>query len=93
MFFGCPPIFSGTAFSMKSSGYEAARVLGRSVVVEVDLARDRVVHDVLEDRPEAARRRVDLRLGRRRERDDLRVAAVLEVEDPLRRSSRARRRR
>ncbi len=84
MFFGdARPSGSRTAFSMKSRGYEA-RVFSRpAVVVEVDQPRDRIEHHVLEDRPEAARRRPDLRLGRGGKSDDLRVAAVLEVEDPL----------
>ena len=59
-----------------------ARVLGLRVVVKVDDAA-LVDDDVLEDRPERARRLVDLRLGLRREADHLRVAAALEVEDAL----------
>ena len=62
----------------------AARVLGELLVVEVEEARDGVVDHVLEDRPEAAGGGEDLRLGVGREADDLRVAAVLEVEDPVR---------
>ncbi len=61
----------------------AARVLGDLLVVEVEDARDRIVDDVLEDRPESPRGGVDLRLGVRREADHLRVAAVLEVEDAV----------
>ena len=51
-------------------------------VVEVDDAV-LVDRDVLEDRAEGVRRLVDLRLGRRREPDHLRVAAALDVEDAL----------
>ena len=60
-----------------------AGVLGQAVVVEVDRARDRVEDDVLENRPEAVRRRVDLGLRGGGEADHLRVAAVLDVEDTL----------
>ena len=58
-------------------------VLGELLVVEVEDAGDGVVDHVLEDRPEAAGGREDLRLGVGREADHLRVAAVLEVEDTV----------
>src|SRR5258708_36217317 len=57
-----------------------ARVLGLRGVVEVERSA-LVNHNVLEDRPERAHHLVDLRLGRRRQADHLRVAAALEVED------------
>ena len=60
-----------------------ARVLGLALVVEIDLARDRVHHDVLEHRAEALRGREDLRLGLGREADRLGVAAALEIEDAV----------
>ena len=76
---------------MRSSLY-AARVF--SVFESSSRSRRPLVDGhVLEHRPERARRRVDLRLGLRREPDHLRVAAALEVEDAGRRPSRARRRR
>src|ERR1035438_6976536 len=59
----------------------AAGVLGEGVVVEVQPARERVEHHVLENSAKAARASVDLRLGLGREPDDLGIAAVLEVED------------
>ena len=59
-----------------------AGVLGLRAVVEVDDAA-LVEDDVLEDRPERARRLVDLGLGLGGEIDHLRVAAALEVEDAV----------
>ena len=59
----------------------AAGVLGELLRVQVQLARHRVDVDVLEDRPEAPRRREDVGLVGRREADRLGVAAALEVED------------
>ena len=59
-----------------------ARVLGLRLVVEVEHAA-LVDDDVLEDRPERARRLEDLRLGLRREPDHLRVAAAFDVEDAV----------
>ena len=41
----------------------AARVLGERRVVEIERARVGIEDDVLENRAEAARRLVDLRLG------------------------------
>ncbi len=59
-----------------------SRVLRLRVVVQVEHAA--LVHDhVLEHRAPATRGLVDLRLGLGREADHLRVAAALDVEDPL----------
>ena len=58
----------------------AARVLRDAHVVVVRLARERVVHDVLEDGAEADRIE-DLGLLLGGEVDRLRVAAALDVED------------
>jgi len=57
------------------------RVLGLLVRVVVGDPRPRVVDDVLEDRPEALRRRVDLGLRLLLDPDRLRVAPAFEVED------------
>ena len=59
-----------------------AGVLGLREVVEVDGAA-LIDDDVLEDRPERARRPVDLGLRLRVEADHLGVAAALEVEDAV----------
>src|SRR5665213_3430197 len=69
-------------------GHEAdrirgARVLGERGVVDVELARDRVDDDVLEDRAEAMRRGPDLRFRFLAQLDHLRVAPALEVEDAV----------
>ena len=69
------------------------RVLGDRFRCEVELARHRVGGHVLDDRPEPAGRGEDVGLVHRRQPDRLRVAAALEVEQPVRRPSRARRRR
>src|SRR5262245_22012273 len=61
----------------------STRVLGRRVVVEIELTRDRVAGDVFEQRAEAPRSRVDLRLGFGRQANRLRVAATFEVEYPV----------
>ena len=58
-----------------------ARVLGEGRIVEIQQARHRIHHDVLEDRAESPRRRVNLRFGFSREPNGLRVAAAFEVED------------
>ena len=58
-----------------------ARVLGLLVGVVVGHARLRVVDDVFQDRAEALRRGVDLRLRFLVDADRLGVAAALEVED------------
>src|SRR5690606_40912356 len=60
-----------------------ARILRVRVVVEGGHARMRVDDGVLEDRAEAAARRVDERLALGREADHLRVVAALEVEDAV----------
>ena len=78
---------------MNAIGY-AARVFSvmRSSS-RFERARHRIDDDVFEHGAEAARRRINLRLGVRRQPDRLGVAAAFEVEDARRRSSRARRRR
>ncbi len=60
-----------------------SRVLGDRLIIEVDESRHRVVDDILEDRPEHLRRRVDLRFCAGRQPDDLRVASSFEIEHPF----------
>src|SRR5665213_4018659 len=60
-----------------------ACVFGQRVGVEVERARDRIDHDVLEDRAVAMRGIPDLGLGALRELDGLRVTAAFEVEDAV----------
>ena len=68
---------------MKLSG-NAARVFSVSCFrVQVQLARVRIDRNVLEDRAEAVRGRVDVRLVDVAQADRLGVAAALEVEDAL----------
>ena len=55
-------------------------VLGELVGVEIEPARHRIDHDVLEHRAEAAGHRVDLRFRLRRQTNRLRVTAAFEVE-------------
>ena len=56
--------------------------LGRlGFLVEVELARDRIDHHVLEHRPEALRRRINLRLRLGAQPDHLGIATALKVED------------
>ena len=69
------------------------RVLGQARIVDIGHPGQRVEHDIFEHRAEAGDRRIDLRLGGRRQVDDLGVAAALEIEDAPAGSSRARRRR
>ena len=78
---GWPATPVRSALPMKSQRVGAARVLGEALRREVELAGARVEVDVLEDRPEAARRLEDVRLVHRGEADGLGVAAALEVED------------
>ena len=80
---GWPAMPVGSALPMKCERVGAAGVLGEPLGVEVELARRGVDVDVLEDRPEPARRREDVRLVHRREADRLGVAAALEVEDAV----------
>ena len=74
-------MFSSGAVGDEVDRIGAAAVLGEAGVVEVELARVRVHHDILEHRAEALGGRVDLRLGLGREADHLGVAAAFEVED------------
>ena len=61
-------------------GVRGARVLGERLRVEVEPARLRVDHDVLEHGAETVRRFPDLRLRFFRQLDGFRVAAAFEVE-------------
>ncbi len=60
-----------------------ARVFRVAVVVEIELARLHVHHDVLEHRAEALGRRINLRLRIARKLDHLGVAAAFEIEDAV----------
>ena len=64
-------------------GVRGTRVLGDGVVIEIELTRCRVHDGVLNHRAEVFGGGEDLRLGLGREVDDLRVAAVLDVEHTI----------
>ena len=57
------------------------RVLGQARIVDIGHPGHRIEHDVFQHRAEAGDRRIDLRLGGRRQVDHLGVAAALEIED------------
>ncbi len=59
----------------------AAAILGQAVVVQVELARDRVHHDILQHGAEPLGRREDFRFRLGRQADHLGIAAALEIED------------
>ena len=80
--FGCPARFVRQRVGDPLQLVRRARVLGLLVAVQVEPS-PLVDDDVLEQRPEGPRRRVDLRLRLGREPDHLRVAAALEVEDAV----------
>ena len=75
------PGLVGVADELERVG--APRVLREALRVQIELARARVEVDVLEDRPEAARRLEDVGLVHRGQADGLGVAAALEVEHPV----------
>ena len=60
-----------------------ARVFRDAVVVQVQMARERIEGHVLQDGAEPAGAGIDLRLGVGRQADDLGIAAVLEIEDAV----------
>ena len=80
-FFGCGamPVLVGIRDEVERIA--GPRVLGQAGIVDIGHPGQRVEHDVFEHRAEAGDRRVDLRLGGRRQVDDLGVAATLEIED------------
>ena len=67
----------------RADGIRHARVLGDRLVGEVDLACNRIEHNVLDDRAEHFCRRVDLGLGLGGQVDRLGVAATFDVEDAI----------
>ena len=68
---------------MLVSGYEARVFSVLPRVVQIDLACDRIVNDVLQNRAEHLRRAINVGLRFGRQFDHFRIAAAFEVEDAI----------
>jgi len=60
-----------------------SRINGQGVVIQIELTRDRIVHNIFEYRPEFLGTSVYLWLGGRGEVDDLGVTAAFNIENAL----------
>ena len=84
MFFGMPARPVARGIRNEFERIRGTGIFGLRVVVEVADARLGIEHHVFQHGAEAERRRVDLRLGLRRQLDALGVAAAFEIEHALR---------
>ncbi len=61
----------------------ATRILGDGFVIQIDLAGDRIIDHIFQDRAKGVGGLVDLWFGGRGKLDDFGITAVLKVEDAL----------